>query len=45
MQLTHKQIVKHFRSMRKVISRILKCFEKEGYVEVKRSKIEIIALL
>lgn len=39
---THDQIAKHLGSAREVVSRMLKYFENEGFVELSRGKIEIV---
>ncbi|WKY44704.1 Crp/Fnr family transcriptional regulator [Eubacteriaceae bacterium ES2] len=41
-QMTHEQIAKYVGSAREVVSRMLKYFEKEGYVKLSRGKIEVI---
>ncbi|WKY47569.1 Crp/Fnr family transcriptional regulator [Eubacteriaceae bacterium ES3] len=40
--MTHEQIAKYVGSAREVVSRMLKYFEKEGYVKLSRGKIEVI---
>lgn len=40
--MTHEQIAKYIGSAREVVSRMLKYFEKEGYVNLSRGKIEVI---
>ena len=40
--MTHEQIAKYVGSAREVVSRMLKYFEKEGYVNLSRGKIEVI---
>lgn len=44
LHLTHEQIAQHVGSAREVVSRMLKYFEREGYVKIGRGTIEIIAL-
>jgi CRP/FNR family transcriptional regulator len=40
--MTHEQIAKYIGSAREVVSRMLKYFENEGYVNLSRGKIEVI---
>lgn len=40
--MTHEQIAKYVGSAREVVSRMLKYFENEGYVNLSRGKIEVI---
>ena len=40
--MTHEQIAKYIGSAREVVSRMLKYFEKEGYIKLSRGKIEVI---
>jgi CRP/FNR family transcriptional regulator len=40
--LTHEQIAKYVGSAREVVSRMLKDFEKEGIIELYRSRIKVI---
>ena len=40
--MTHEQIAKYVGSAREVVSRMLKYFEKEGFVKLSRGKIEVI---
>lgn len=40
--MTHEQIAKYIGSAREVVSRMLKYFEEEGYVELSRGKIKIL---
>lgn len=40
--MTHEQIAKYVGSAREVVSRMLKYFENEGYVNLARGKIEVI---
>lgn len=40
--MTHEQIAKYIGSAREVVSRMLKYFEKEGFVHLSRGKIEVI---
>ncbi len=40
--MTHEQIAKYIGSAREVVSRMLKYFEKEGFVKLSRGKIEVI---
>lgn len=39
---THEQIAKHLGSAREVVSRMLKYFSKEGFVELSRGKIKVL---
>lgn len=41
-EMTHEQIAKYVGSAREVVSRMLKYFEKEGFVKLSRGKIEVI---
>ncbi len=41
-EMTHEQIAKYIGSAREVVSRMLKYFEKEGFVKLSRGKIEVI---
>ena len=40
--LTHEQIAKHLGSAREVVSRMLKCFSKEGFIQLSRGEVNII---
>jgi len=40
--MTHEQIAKYIGSAREVVSRMLKYFEKDGFVKLSRGKIEVI---
>lgn len=41
-ELTHEQIAKYMNSAREVVSRMMKYFEKEGFVSLCRGKVEIV---
>lgn len=40
--MTHEQIAKYVGSAREVVSRMLKYFEEEGYVELSRGRIRVL---